>query len=163
MEITGTVFKIFDPKSGVGAKSGKTWVSQSFLIEIRTGEHGQYSHKVLLSMFGEDLIKKAQLSVGLKVKVVFELEARESSKTPGTWYNDTRVYDVVQMGVPQQPVLNMPQQPQYQPQPQQGYFQPQQAGYQQNTGFYQPQPMQQGFPPQQTQQFPPQQGEALPF
>lgn len=165
MEQTGTIFKILEPKSGTSARTGKEWMTQSFIIDVRSGEHGQYTRKMMFSIFGEDKIREAQLFEGKQVKVSFDIECRES-KTPGTWFNDLRAWKVEQVGG-QQPSAYAPtqqyppQQPQYMPQPQQqnGFYQPQAGGYPPNTGYYQPQP---AYQPQQ--QFPPQQpGGDLPF
>ena len=155
MEQTGTVFKILPAKSGTSGKTGNQWVTQSFIIEVKTGEHGQYTRKMMFSIFGEDKIKEAQLFEGKQVSVSFDIEAKESAKNPGTWFNDVRAWKVEAVGYQQQPQQYQPQQ--YRPQqPQTGYFQPQGAGYPPNTGYYQPQP-QQPFPPQQGN------GEQLPF
>ena len=157
MEQTGKVVKIFAPRTGTSQKTGKDWVSQSFLLEVRTGEHGQYTRKMLFSIFGEDEIKNAQLYENKDVKVSFDIEAKENPKNPGMWFNDVKAWKVEPAGGQQTgyaPQQYPPQQRQYPPQPQAGYA-PQGGGYPPNTGYYQQQP----YPPQQ----PPAQGEPLPF
>jgi len=162
MELTGTVFKLLEAKTGTSARTGNKWVTQSFIIEIRTGEHGQYTRKVMFSIFGEKEIKDAQLFEGKQVKVSFDIECKENPKNPGQWFNDVRAWKVEPVGTqqPQQPAPAAYTPPQQYPpqQPQNGFFQPQGGGYPPNTGFYQPQPQyQQQYAPQ------PQNDQQLPF
>lgn len=164
MESTGTIIKILPAVSGTSARTGNPWMSQQFVIEVRTGEHGQYTKKQVYELFGEDKIKQANLVEGATVKVSFDIEAREFE---GKWYNSLRAWNVSHIAQTQGQVVQQPQQrPQQRQQyPQQqnvGYFQPTNQ-YPQQGGYYQPQQgyPQGGYPPQQQYapqpQYPPQQ------
>ena len=166
MEITGTVCVVCNAQSGVSERTGNAWMAQTYVLEVTSGDHGQYKKKFAFEVFGEERIKQFNLSVGRQVKVFFDIEASEYE---GKWYNRIRAYAVENAAGQQQPY--MPQYNQPQPQQQQGYRpQQQQGGYQQQqrppqNGFYQP--VQQQQPQQGTMPFPPQvdpvTGEPLPF
>jgi hypothetical protein len=146
-------------------------MAQTYVMEVVSGDHGQYKRKFAFEVFGEDRIKQFGLNVGMSVKVFFDIEASEYE---GKWYNRVRAYAVESTVGHQQPYMpqfSQPQQPQgqYRQQPQQGYqqrppqngfYQPVQQGYPQQNGYYQPQqPPQQPFPPHTD----PVTGEPLPF
>ena len=147
MESTGVIKKILPAKTGTSTKTGNTWLVQPFILEVRSGEHGQYTRNQLFEVFGEDRVKQFQLFEGKSVKVMFDLEARE---VDGKWFNSTRVFDMKDV-MPQQ---HSPQYRQQPPQPQNGYFQPVQP----QNGYFQP--VQLGYPQQRTD---PVTGEPLPF
>lgn len=161
MESKGTIFKILPATSGTSQRTGNPWVAQQFVLEIRTGDHGQYKRNQVFEVFGEDRIKQFQLAEGASVIVYFDLEAREHE---GKWFNTAKVYNLVhtapqeqqmQQQMPQQQYQQRaPQQQQYQQRPQNGFYQPVQQGYPQPTPYYQPQPQ---YPPQQGG-YPPQDG-----
>lgn len=174
MEITGTVCVVCNAQSGTSERTGNSWMAQTYVLEVTSGDHGQYKRKFAFEVFGEDRIKQFNLSVGRQVKVFFDIEASEYE---GRWYNRVRAYAIENVVGQQQSYMpqyqQQPQQQQgYRPQqqqggyqqrpPQNGFYQPVQQGYQQPTGFYQPQPQ-----PQAQQPFPPQTdpvtGEPLPF
>lgn len=145
MESVGKIIKILPARTGTSERTGNAWVVQPFLLEVRTGEHGQYTKKQLFEVFGEDKIKQFQLFEGKTVKVMFDLEAKEGKE--GTWFNSTRVWDMKEMVPQTQPQQSQygqqPTQGQYGQQPQQrpqnGFYQPVQQGYQNPTPYYQPQ------------------------
>lgn len=160
MEVEGTIIIVCPVDSGTSEKTGNTWMAQSYVLEVTSGDHGQYKRKMAFEVFGEDRIKQFALTVGKAVKVFFDIEA---SEWKGKWYNRVRAYAVEStVGTQQQYMPQYQQQPQqgYRPQPQQGgyqqqrppqngFYQPVQQGYQQQNGFYQPvQQAQQPFPPQ---------------
>ena len=170
MEITGTIIVVCPPAGGTSERTGNAWMAQTYVIEVTSGDHGQYKRKTAFEVFGEDRIKQFNLQVGMKVKVFFDIEANEHE---GKWYNRVRAYAVENAVGQQQQYMpqyqQQPQQGQYRQQTQQGYqqrppqngfFQPVQQGYQQPQGYYQPQQQaQQPFPPQTD----PVTGEPLPF
>lgn len=170
MEITGTIIVVCQATGGTSERTGNAWMAQTYVMEVRSGDHGQYTRKIAFEVFGEDRIKQFGLQVGMKVKVFFDIEANEYE---GRWYNRIRAYAVENAVGQQQQYMpqyqQQPQQGQYRQQPQQGYqqrppqngfFQPVQQGYQQPQGYYQPQQqVQQPFPPQTD----PVTGEPLPF
>ena len=174
MEITGTVCVVCNAQSGTSERTGNSWMAQTYVLEVTSGDHGQYKRKFAFEVFGEDRIKQFNLSVGRQVKVFFDIEASEYE---GRWYNRVRAYAIENVVGQQQPYMpqygqqqqqggyRQQQQGGYQQQrpPQNGFYQPVQQGYQQPTGYYQnipqPQPQQQPFPPQTD----PVTGEPLPF
>lgn len=172
MEITGTVIVVCSAQSGVSERTGNSWMAQTYVLEVTSGDHGQYKRKFAFEVFGEERIKQFNLSVGRQVKVFFDIEASEYE---GKWYNRVRAYAVENaVGQQQQYMPQFQQQQQggqyrqqgqqggYQQQrpPQNGFFQPVQQGYQQPAGYYQPQPQaQQPFPPKVD----PVTGDPLPF
>ena len=179
MEITGTVCVVCNAQSGVSERTGNAWMAQTYVLEVTSGDHGQYKKKFAFEVFGEERIKQFNLSVGRQVKVFFDIEASEYE---GKWYNRIRAYAVENAVGQQQPYMpqynQQPSQQQgYRPQqqqggyqqqqrpPQNGFYQPVQQGYPQPQGYYQP--VQQQQPQQGTMPFPPQvdpvTGEPLPF
>lgn len=167
MEAKGKIIAVCEAVGGTSERTGNSWMAQTYVIEVTSGDHGQYKRKIAFEVFGEDRIKQFNLTVGRDVKVFFDIEANEYE---GKWYNRVRAYAVENATGSQQPYM-----PQYQQPPQQGYrqqggyqqrppqngfYQPVQQGYQQRNGFYQPvQQVQQPFPPQTD----PVTGEPLPF
>ncbi len=153
MEQVGTIIKILPPVSGTSQRTGNPWTAQSFVIDVSTGEHGQYKRKQVYELFGEEKIKEAQLFEGKQVKVSFDIEAREHE---GKWYNSVRVWKVEQIGGQMPPQQNVPQYQQqggygqqYRPQqPPQGGYYPSQGGYAPQQGGYYPQQPQQQYQPQ---------------
>lgn len=138
MESIGVIFKILDAVSGTSQRTGNPWKAQSFVIEVSSGEHGQYKKKQVFEIFGDDRIREANLKEGDAVKVSFDLEAREYE---GKWYNSARVYKVEHItqtqGYQQRPPQNP--YPQQRP-PQNGFYQPVQQGYPQPPEYYQQNP-----------------------
>lgn len=165
MQSTGVIIHVLPAASGTSGRTGNPWKVQSFVIEVASGDHGQYKHKEVFEIFGEDRIAQAKLQEGVTVQVSFDLEAREYESK---WYLKAKAYDV-------RHVQQQPQQQQYrqQPQmqqrpPQNGFYQPVQQGYPQPAPYYQQQPQQQyqhqgGYAPQGG--YPPQGGgnDDLPF
>ncbi len=82
MEITGTLFQVFEPVTGAG-KNGP-WKKQEFLIEIP----GQYPKKVMISVWG-DKINFASFKPGTQVTVGIDIESREYN---GRWYTDVKAW-----------------------------------------------------------------------
>ena len=168
MDITGTIIVECQPVGGTSERTGNAWMAQTYVMEVTSGDHGQYKRKFAFEVFGEDRIKQFNLHQGMKVKVFFDIEANEYE---GKWYNRVRAYAVESAVGQAQPYQPQPQPQQaYRPQPQQGgyqqrppqngFYQPIQQGYPQQPGYYQPQqPQGQPFPPQTD----PVTGEPLPF
>ena len=166
MELQGTICVVCPLASGTSERTGNAWSAQTYVMEVVSGDHGQYKRKFAFEVFGEERIKQFALSVGKQVKVFFDIEANEYE---GKWNNRVRAYAVESIVGTQQPYQPQYQQPQgqyrqqpqhgYQQQPQNGFYQPVQQGYPQPQGFYQPQQPQQPFPPRTD----PVTGDPLPF
>ncbi len=96
MEQTGKVIAILPARSGVSQRTGNSWMTQEYVIEVP----GQYPRKMVFNVFGEDRIKLFNIQNGEDITVSFDIDAREYQ---GRWFNDIRAYNVVraQAGIPQ--------------------------------------------------------------
>ena len=110
MELTGSIIAVMEPHSGVSQRTGNTWMTQEYVLEVP----GMYPKKMVFSIFGEDRIKQFALQQGQQnVTVQFEIDAHEYN---GRWFNEVRCYNILRAGV-QHPA---PQPQVQQPAPQQG-------------------------------------------
>ena len=105
MEITGNIIAVMEPHSGVSQRTGNTWMTQEYVLEVP----GMYPKKVVFSIFGEDRIKQFALQQGEQnVTVQFEIDAHEYN---GRWFNEVRCYNVLRAGVQQSAPQPQTQQP----------------------------------------------------
>ena len=91
MEITGKIIAVLELRTGVSRTSGNTWSSQEYVIETEE----QYPTKMMFGIFGEDKIQQAAINVGDRVKVYFDINAREYN---GRWFNEIRAWKVEHEG-----------------------------------------------------------------
>ena len=96
MDLTGKIIAILPASSGVSARTGSSWMSQDYVIEVP----GSFPRKMLFRVFGEDRIKQFNIQAGEEVTVQFDIDAHEYN---GRWYNDIRAYNVMR-GQPAQEV-----------------------------------------------------------
>jgi len=75
------------PKKGGTSKNGKDWEKREFVMETSTWYHS----KMKFSMYSFDGPIEQCPRVGDKVKVKFEVEAREHN---GNWYNDIKAINI---------------------------------------------------------------------
>lgn len=101
MDLTGKIIAVLPASSGVSARTGNTWMSQDYVIEVP----GQYPRKCLFRVFGEDRIKQFNIQMGEDVTVSFDIDAHEYN---GRWFNDIRAYNVVRGVVAPAPVAGAP-------------------------------------------------------
>ena len=94
MDLTGKVIAIMEARGGVSARTGNSWMTQEYVIEIP----GQYPRKMMFNIFGEDRIKQFNIQPGEDITVQFDIDAREYN---GRWYNDIRAYNIIRGQVPQ--------------------------------------------------------------
>ncbi|MBP3850568.1 MAG: DUF3127 domain-containing protein [Prevotella sp.] len=87
MELTGKIIAVMPANSGVSARTGNSWMSQEYVIEVP----GQYPHKCLFRIFGEDRIKQFNIQMGEDLTVSFDIDAHEYN---GRWFNEIRAYNV---------------------------------------------------------------------
>jgi hypothetical protein len=104
MELQGRIIQVLPAKNGVSAQSGKSWMTQQYVIET----DGKYPKKVPFEIFGEDKIKQFNLQVGDEVTIQFDLEGSEFNEK---WYVRVKCYNVKKTDL-------FGQQPQPQPIPQ---------------------------------------------
>ena len=88
MDLTGRVIAIMEARSGVSQRTGNTWMTQEYVIEVP----GQYPRKMMFNIFGEDRIKQFNIQLNEDITVQFDIDAREFN---GRWYNDIRAYNVL--------------------------------------------------------------------
>ena len=94
MELTGKIIAVMEPRGGVSARTGNTWKTQEYVLEVP----GQYPKRCLFNVFGEDRINQFNIQNGDELTIQFDIDAREYN---GRWYNDIRAYSVIRG---QQPV-----------------------------------------------------------
>ena len=94
MELTGKIIAVMDPRGGVSARTGNTWKTQEYVLEVP----GQYPKRCLFNVFGEDRINQFNIQNGDELTIQFDIDAREYN---GRWFNDIRAYNVIRG---QQPV-----------------------------------------------------------
>jgi len=88
MELTGKIIAVMQPSSGVSQRTGNSWMSQDYVIEVP----GQYPRRCVFRLFGEDRIKQFNIQMGQDYTVSFDIDAHEYQ---GRWFNDIRAYNVV--------------------------------------------------------------------
>ena len=94
MELTGTIIAVMPAKSGVSARTGNSWMTQEYVIEVP----GQYPRRCVFSIFGEDRIKQFAIQQGEQnVTVQFDIDAHEYN---GRWFNDVRAFNVTRGAMP---------------------------------------------------------------
>lgn len=93
MDLTGKIIAVLPANSGVSSRTGNSWMSQEYVIEVP----GQYPRKCMFRIFGEDRIKQFNIQNGEDVTVSFDIDAHEYN---GRWFNDIRAYNVVRGTAP---------------------------------------------------------------
>jgi hypothetical protein len=93
MDLTGRIIAITQPRSGVSQRTGNSWMSQDFVIEIP----GQYPRHMVFTVFGEDRLKQFNIQMNQDYTVSFDIDAHEYQ---GRWFNDIRAYNVIRGQVP---------------------------------------------------------------
>lgn len=86
-------------RSGVSQRSGNSWMSREYIMEIP----GQYPRHFAFTVFGEDRLKQFNLRKDEEVTVQFDIDAHEYQ---GRWFNEVRAYNVFRVG--QQQVVAQP-------------------------------------------------------
>ena len=88
MDLTGKVIAIMEARGGVSPRTGNSWMTQEYVIEVP----GTYPRKMMFNIFGEDRIKQFNIQAGEEITVQFDIDAREYN---GRWYNDIRAYNII--------------------------------------------------------------------
>ena len=96
MEVTGKIIAIMPANSGVSQRTGQTWMSQQYVLEVP----GMYPKRMVFEVFGEDKIRNFAIQQGQDVVVSFEIDAHEYQ---GRWFNEVRAWDVKPFGQQQHP------------------------------------------------------------
>ena len=93
MELTGRIIAVLAAQSGVSARTGNSWMSQDYVIEVP----GQYPKRCVFRVFGEDRIKQFNIQMNEDVTIQFDIDAHEYQ---GRWFNDVRAFNVLRGQVP---------------------------------------------------------------
>lgn len=134
MELTGTIIAVMPVRSGVSQRTGNTWATQEYVIEVP----GQFPKRCVFTIFGEDRIKQFAIQQGEQnLTIQFDIDAHEYN---GRWFNEIRAYNVLRAN--QQAQAPASEQPAQQ---QQDMF-----GGQQQAAAPAAAPAQDPLPPQQT-------------
>ncbi|MBR1549002.1 MAG: DUF3127 domain-containing protein [Prevotella sp.] len=88
MDLTGRIIAVMPASSGVSQRTGNSWMSQDYVIEVP----GQFPRKCVFRVFGEDRIRQFNIQMGQDYTVSFDIDAHEYQ---GRWFNDVRAYSVV--------------------------------------------------------------------
>ena len=88
MELTGRIIAVMEPRSGVSARTGNSWMTQEYVLEVP----GQYPKRCVFKLFGEDRIKQFNIQNGEDLTIQFDIDDREYQ---GRWFNDIRAYNVI--------------------------------------------------------------------
>ena len=87
MELQGKIIAALDVKSGV-SKRGSDYKVQEFVLET---VDGQFTRKMVFTVFGEDRLQRFNIQLGQDVTVSFDIDAHEYN---GRWFNSIRAFDV---------------------------------------------------------------------
>ena len=93
MELTGRIISVLQPRSGVSQRTGNSWMTQEYVMEIP----GQYPRHMVFNIFGEDRIKQFNIQMNEDVTVQFDIDAHEYN---GRWFNEIRAYNIVRGAAP---------------------------------------------------------------
>ena len=93
MDLTGKIIAVLPASSGVSQRTGNSWMSQDYVIEVP----GQYPKKCVFRVFGEDRIKQFNIQMGEDLTVSFDIDAHEFN---GRWFNDVRAFNVTRGAAP---------------------------------------------------------------
>lgn len=88
MDLTGRIIAVLPAQSGVSARTGNSWMSQDYVIEVP----GQYPKRCVFRIFGEDRIKQHNVQLNEDVTVQFDIDAHEYQ---GRWFNDIRAFNII--------------------------------------------------------------------
>ena len=91
MELTGKIIAVMPANSGTSQRTGQTWMSQQYVMEVP----GMYPKRMVFEVFGEDRIRSFNIQKDQDVVVSFEIDAHEYN---GRWFNEVRAWNVKPAG-----------------------------------------------------------------
>ena len=91
MELTGKIIAVLPANSGTSQRTGQTWMSQQYVLEVP----GMYPKRMVFEVFGEERIRSFNIQNGQDVVVSFEIDAHEYQ---GRWFNEVRAWNVKPAG-----------------------------------------------------------------
>ena len=92
MEVTGRIVAIMDKQSGDSERGH--WERQNFVVEYFADPRDRYSKRMVFSVFGADRLQKFNIQMGVEYVINFDIDANESRKAPGQWFNDIQAWKV---------------------------------------------------------------------
>lgn len=110
VKLTGRIAEVFEPQTGVSARTGNPWMSQDYLFEFFCWSGAQNPNRLVVRIFGEDNIKRHNLHQ-YEENVTLTLRLDASRTNEGRWFNDVRITNVERTGQ-QQPAQPSPVAPQ---------------------------------------------------
>lgn len=108
MELTGKLIAALPTRSGTSQRTGNTWMSREYIMEIP----GQYPRHLAFTVFGEERLKQFNLRKDEEVTVQFDIDAHEYN---GRWFNEIHAYNVIRVGQQQAQTTQTAQTSQQQP------------------------------------------------
>lgn len=88
MDLTGRIIAVLPAQSGISARTGNSWMSQDYVIEVP----GQYPRRCVFRVFGEDRIRQFNIQKDEDMTIQFDIDAHEYQ---GRWFNDIRAFNVI--------------------------------------------------------------------
>ena len=88
MELTGKIIAVMEPRGGVSARTGNSWKTQEYVLEVP----GQYPKRCVFNVFGEDRINQFNIQQGEDLTIQFDIDAHEYN---GRWFNEIRAWNVL--------------------------------------------------------------------
>ena len=88
MEATGKIIAVMPAQSGVSQRTGNTWMTQQYVLEVP----GMYPKRMVFEVFSEDRIRQFNIQQGMEVTVSFEIDAHGYN---GRWFNEIRAWNVI--------------------------------------------------------------------
>jgi hypothetical protein len=88
MEATGKIIAVMPAQSGVSQRTGNTWMTQQYVLEVP----GMHPKRMVFEVFSEDRIRQFNIQQGMEVTVSFEIDAHEYN---GRWFNEVRAWNVI--------------------------------------------------------------------
>lgn len=97
MDLSIKVVALPQPMGGVSQRSGEKWFKGFVVGEILPA--GQYTKKVVMSVFGEEKWKQFGFVVNGQYQVSFDIDAHEYN---GKWFNELQIWKAVRIDGQQQ-------------------------------------------------------------
>lgn len=107
MEIQGRIKQVLEARSGVSQSSGKSWMTQEFVLDYFWWPNQQNPTQMKFRVFGEERLKNYDLHENDEVKITFHVEAHEHN---GNWYNEILVTQCQKVGASARPTEPAPSQ-----------------------------------------------------
>lgn len=105
MKIQGKIKQVLEAHSGVSQSSGKSWMTQEFVLDYFWWPNQQNPSQMKFKVFGEERLKNYNLHENDEVEITFHVEANEHN---GNWYNEILVTQCQKIGASARPTEPAP-------------------------------------------------------